>query len=847
MADDINKELKKLQDQLKNSAKMQGELSSGMSAYLGKVKELGELKESIVHAEEQIAQYTEETKQKQQELNAEVNKGLKADKVKIQNLKNELALRGKVGDELKENLNTLEEQSQEMAKQVVSVNKQALAFNSIRKGVKAIPGLLKQGYGTLQKTGIFELDKSIRDAGKSLNVTKKQYEGFSDDLVKAARTTNNWGVSAKDLAKTQQSYSEEIGRSVLLTKEGHIAMSEMAKGTGLGIEGASAMASEMDKFGLSVTASRDVVSDTVKMAAKMGVNSTKAVKTLQNSLRLSQRFHFRGGVKGIAKMANEAARMKLDMEGIAGLAEKVFRPEGAVEMAAQLQVMGGAFARMANPMELMFKARNDFEGFAKDIGKATAEFVSFNKQTGEYQIKGGLAADRMREIANITGIGVEKLQEMAVEQAKLNKIGGSLFKIKKEDRALVSSLAQWNKNKNTYEVKFAGKDPINIKDLTQAKLDIYKKEQETLEERAKQGETFDDTMKNFVNQLKEGLLPIAVSLKDGLGKDLIKFAERLEKEGFYQKMTDFAKNAGSFIKGVTDIVASIVNTLGPTGTLIGGIGLAIGGKMVEWFLRGRQLAKGFNSLVGGGTGGGLFESLAGGKGKGKGKRGFGRKAMGKMFGKRGLKASSAMGKFGKSLGGVGGGLGRLGGGLGIGALGIGADIGRGMLGNEQSGLGKGLGVLGSAAEYAAYGSMLGPWGTLIGALVGGGKGYYDEYLKKQHYEPVNSSFKKIDDGVIKFNGNDKFMKVDDSTMIAGTNVNGNKDLAKAMSGGGSSKMEHKFDDININIKLESSSEWLNTIGDEITSNRTFVRDLTTKIHEEIRMAIGGGKLNPNPL
>ena len=42
----------------------------------------------------------------------------------------------------------------------------------------------------------------------------------------------------------------------------------------------------------------------------------------------------------------------------------------------------------------------------------------------------------------------------------------------------------------------------------------------------------------------------------------------------------------------------------------------------------------------------------------------------------------------------------------------------------------------------------------------------------------------MNDGLIKFNPADKFMQVNDSTMIAGTNVDGNKKLARAISGGG---------------------------------------------------------------
>ena len=78
------------------------------------------------------------------------------------------------------------------------------------------------------------------------------------------------GIQTKDLAKAQQSYSEEIGRSVILSEEGLVAMGEMAKGTGLGADGAAMMASEMDKFGMSVTGSRDLVEETVQDCRKNG-------------------------------------------------------------------------------------------------------------------------------------------------------------------------------------------------------------------------------------------------------------------------------------------------------------------------------------------------------------------------------------------------------------------------------------------------------------------------------------------------------------------------------------------------------------------------------------------------
>ena len=48
----------------------------------------------------------------------------------------------------------------------------------------------------------------------------------------------------------------------------------------------------------------------------------------------------------------------------------------------------------------------------------------------------------------------------------------------------------------------------------------------------------------------------------------------------------------------------------------------------------------------------------------------------------------------------------------------------------------------------------------------------------------------MNDGVVQFNKSDKFMKVNDSTMIAGTNVDGNKKLARAITTGGGASIDY---------------------------------------------------------
>ena len=359
MADDKDKkyraQIDNLKAQMKEQLDLQKQAESSVTARLALEVKLFKIGRDIVN-----------TKKQEEKLAKKIEELKKSD---TEEAKKELELA-----ELK--LVVLKENRQELEKNLKK-NKENLRVSSKTIAVlKSGAGLLKKwGWDNLKKCGVFEMDKELRNAARTMGVSSNKYAGFAKNLSNAAFSTSMMGVNLKDLAKMQGSYSDGIGRATILTEDGAKAMAQMAAGTGLGEQFAVEMAVAMDNFGVGAEASRDMVQDTMNIAAEMGVSGGKAVKTLQKTLQMSQRYNFKGGVKSLAKMANSAVKLKLDMDGIAGVADKVFRPEGAIELAAQLKTMGGNFSKIADPMQLMFKARNDFEGFAKDIGKASAEFV----------------------------------------------------------------------------------------------------------------------------------------------------------------------------------------------------------------------------------------------------------------------------------------------------------------------------------------------------------------------------------------------------------------------------------------------------------------------------------------
>jgi len=828
--DDLSDEFKAMQNKTAAMLANQKKLEQGIGEYAKILVKIKKTQNDILHIEEQknkqikeLAEYEASIQNKKERWQAlaesKSEKIAASAKVALAKLKAEVVIRKKnvalLGlqvKEEKESLDTLKEAVKES-------NKLKAIARSTGKFFKGI-GV---GFGKLKTLGVFEMDKEIRNAARSIGVGAKQSAAFSSNLERAADTTVFMGVNVKKLAEMQKSYSEEVGRATILSVEGLQALAQMEEGTGIAGFGVS-MAASMDKFGASVLTSRDLVLETVEYARSIGVNAAKAAEMTSKSLKLAQRFRFKGGAEGLAKMATESLKLKIDMDAMAGVADKVFRPEAAIEFAARLQTMGGAFARMADPMQLMFKARNDMEGFSKDIAKASSEFVTFNKKTGEFDVKGGAALDRMRELGEITSLGAERLQEMAVAQKRIEMIGSiTPVNFSDEDAELISGMAKIEKGG---EIKIqVGELSKYVKNLTQRDLKFLRKEKETLDERAEEARTAAETLDDIKTSFSQLLIPIAKALK----KD---FAEPLKD---LVNNEEFKESIRSFISGAASIVGTITKFI--IKNPIKSIGIALLGTTAIWIAKGAALGAGFNLVASAMGPGSLLGGLSG---------------LGTKMGLLGAAGGLSKGAM------VGGGV--LAGGLAAySEYSENSEMGMDRSENIGRTAAKGIGAGAGALAGAAIGTALFPVvGTLIGGLIGGAVGAYGGGAlgeaagdaiygdEKRGSMSMRANTLPVKDGIVKL-GTKVSFDDRDNFLLASTSKNQLNKSAETLtnngSGGstnnGSTKMTHKFErmDVNININAVGVSD---DMAKAIVNSNEIKQGLNVNINRMISANLNGG-------
>jgi hypothetical protein len=849
-------EFQRIKAEMAEIARLQKIATDGVGGYYKILKDVHQVNKDISHVKKQISEAEELANQYNREA-AKLLRGknkqeradiiLKNEQYKV--LKKQAKEQKVVGKILKEQLKTHENNTQQLKNQLTLSNAIDAGLKStVNTGIK----LAKNTYQQMKSmTGQL---KAVRGTELSMGILNKQADAFRLNIYRSAMDTNIMGAGVEDLSKMQDVYSQTVGRTVILNQANLNAVAEIAKGTILGSERAAEFAGNMDLIGYSVDRTRDVLEDVANTSNKMGVNTGKVIDKIDKNFKMMQRFRFKNGVEGFKKMALYSTRFRMDMEAISGFAEGMFNVEGAVDMAAGLQVMGGEWSKLADPLKLMYMARNDMDGLFQSVVTATKGMATFNKETGQMEMT-GMQMHRLREIAKQTGIEYEQLSNAALEFNKAELVKGKVRGMfDNETKNLISSLATFDKNSGQWMIQLDPKTNVSVDKLNSSQKEAIKAladQKESLKERALQATTFDDKFKNIINSLKMSLLPVLEGVDKVLSPMFDKMAKNFSgKDGLYNTLFQTGEKIGEWIGSFKDTFLKVGDWLSGGGlkTVVDIITspmtwMGVGGLMAAGFMASSAITRG---LFGGLTN--IFSGKGMGKMMGKTYGALG----GKMYTKSGsfMKGGEAFNKAGEKVTNKGAaamiksnakipGMGRMAAGAGLGVAGMGLDYGRGMLKDPDSGVGKAMGVGASALKYAGMGAMLGPWGALAGLAIGGGMGIYDEWFGKK---------KQVGDFIMQPGKTPTAFDKNDTIIGAKPNGPIEKVLSEEVAGTKSKfsdKLSISFAPLTINgsIKVDSPSG-----SSEIDVNSPiFLRELSNLIQIELRKAINGGKLNPNPI
>jgi len=341
---------------------------------------------------------------------------------------------------------------------------------------------------------------------RSLGVSSQRTRELTVAVADAIPEFVGIGLEVGDAGKAMSGLYDALNTNLFIGKEALTEFAATAKVTGVEQK---TLAVNFRDVGVSVAGIGPKMREVTRIAQQAGVTVKAVSDAVVSNLDKMNLYNFEGGIKGLAKMAAQASRLGISMDGVFGVVDKVFNPEGAINMAAALQRLGVTTSDLLDPLRLMDLSQNDPTELQNQMVNMTKEFVRFNKESKSFEILPG-AKRRLNEIGAAMGYNNGELQKMAINaanfDAKLQQIRMPNIPINEETRNLIATMAQMNEN-GIAEVRVAQVDAQGnltgeyetraVSELTQQQIERLQKQQ------LSEGATMSDIARDQLDELRK--------------------------------------------------------------------------------------------------------------------------------------------------------------------------------------------------------------------------------------------------------------------------------------------------------------------------------------------------------
>lgn len=311
-------------------------------------------------------------------------------------------------------------------------------------------------------------------------LTGKISEAYRESIRNAQPYLLRLGIGYEDLAASAAKLVDQTGKFILRNSESFERMGEVSKAYIGDMDTLVGMFPEFERIGVGAVDATEKISEAGRKSLSLGLQSKKTVEELSKNVGKLNEYGFKNGIDGLTRMVQKATEFRMSMENVYSIAEKVINPEGAIELSANLQVLGGAIGDFNDPLKLMYMATNNVEGLQDALIGAASSLTTYNTEQKRFEIT-GVNIRRAREMATQLGITYQDLSKGAIAAAERASAAQDLLTRgltfeKDEDREFIMNIAQMKGGKMVIDI---GRSPElkNIFKSNEVALDSLTEEQ----------------------------------------------------------------------------------------------------------------------------------------------------------------------------------------------------------------------------------------------------------------------------------------------------------------------------------------------------------------------------------
>ena len=312
-------------------------------------------------------------------------------------------------------------------------------FSQLGDRIKDPSLIAKDFLRTITSIESFALDIN-NTFGETRNRVYEIKTGFADAIPQIIRL----GGNAYDVQNTMEEIGVASNRNLIATEKQVTSLYAAFRVTGQSVR---KLVDDFSDVGVGVDQMSKQIEDSVKYIQSIGGNTKEVFKVVTDNMDQLNRYQFEGGVAGLTKMAAQASMLRYDMRTTTSLADGLYKPERAIEVASAFQRLGLAVGDLGDPFKLMNDSIMDPQGLQDSLIKVSEKFTYFDDKTKTFKIspEGVL---HLKELEAQTGVSAKEMTKLGLASAEVNRrisqIKSFNLNIDEKDTQLLANLSRIN-------------------------------------------------------------------------------------------------------------------------------------------------------------------------------------------------------------------------------------------------------------------------------------------------------------------------------------------------------------------------------------------------------------------
>jgi len=328
---------------------------------------------------------------------------------------------------------------------------------------------------------------------ESMGMTGELSELFRDSIISTLPKAKMLGYDIQNISDAITSLSEKTGKLNIIASNTLEQGFETARAFGMTLPQLTEAMGEFEKVGYGAADTLDKINKAGMKSASLGLNARKTTQDLKTNIEKLNEYGFKNGVDGLNRMVQKAAEFRMNMAETFKVAEKVMNPESAIELTANMQMLGGAIGDLNDPLKLMYMATNNVEGLQDALQGAASTLATYNTEQQRFEITGANLR-RAQEMAKTLGVDYKEFTKGAIAAQERILANDTLlskgFNIDDKEMEFLTNLSSMKDGEMQIVVpkslqdslgKELGKNEVKLSELSDTQVALLKQYQDQLE------------------------------------------------------------------------------------------------------------------------------------------------------------------------------------------------------------------------------------------------------------------------------------------------------------------------------------------------------------------------------